>query len=70
MAKDTRDRDDRSIEHNRPYIRLQLFGTRETVQSTIDRMHATGFMDRVYWGQPMPVPGNEVEWVSVLYRRW
>lgn len=61
---------DRSIERFRPYFRLQLFGTQETVQSIINQLHALGFVDRVYWGKPMPVPGVEGEWVSVLYRRW
>ncbi|MGI0494828.1 hypothetical protein ACN4EG_23840 [Alkalinema pantanalense CENA528] len=70
MAKDMSDRPDRPIEPDRPYIRLQLFGTRDTVHSTIDRMHALGLVDRVYWGKPMPVPGQQAEWVSVLYRQW
>ncbi|MGI0491197.1 hypothetical protein ACN4EG_05255 [Alkalinema pantanalense CENA528] len=61
---------DRSIEQSRPYFRLQLFGTKNTVESIINRLHAMGFVDRVYWGKPMPVPGVDDEWVSVLQRRW
>ncbi|MBD2327123.1 hypothetical protein [Alkalinema sp. FACHB-956] len=64
------DRGDHSIEQLHPYYRLQLFGTKETVESIINRLHSIGFVDRVYWGKPMPVPGVEGEWVSVLQRRW
>ncbi|MBD2326392.1 hypothetical protein [Alkalinema sp. FACHB-956] len=54
---------DCSIERFRPYFRLQLFGTKETVQSIINQLHSLGFLDRVYWGKPMPVPGVDGAWV-------
>ncbi|OUC15602.1 MAG: hypothetical protein B0A82_06610 [Alkalinema sp. CACIAM 70d] len=70
MFTGSSDGHDRSIEHVQPYYRLQLFGTKETVESIINRLHSIGFVDRAYWGKPMPVPGVEGEWVSVLQRRW
>ncbi|OUC13856.1 MAG: hypothetical protein B0A82_15220 [Alkalinema sp. CACIAM 70d] len=70
MAKGSRDRGDHSIDHDRQWIRLQLFGTKQSVSLMIDRLHSAGVMDRVYWSQPMPVPGVVGEWVSVLRRSW
>ncbi|MBD2328774.1 hypothetical protein [Alkalinema sp. FACHB-956] len=70
MAQDSGNDRDFSIERFRPYIRLQLFGTKETVQAFIDQLHAIGMIDRIYWGRPTPVPGTEGEWVSILNRRW
>ncbi|OUC15811.1 MAG: hypothetical protein B0A82_04950 [Alkalinema sp. CACIAM 70d] len=51
----------------RPF-RFYLFGTREEVQAAINQLHSLRFSDRVRWSPPMPVPGSDWQYVSMMER--
>ncbi|MGI0493523.1 hypothetical protein ACN4EG_17205 [Alkalinema pantanalense CENA528] len=59
---------DRVGESDRRPFRFYLFGTREEVQSAINQLHVLRFSDRVRWSPPMPVPGSDWQYVSMMER--
>ncbi|OUC13211.1 MAG: hypothetical protein B0A82_18115 [Alkalinema sp. CACIAM 70d] len=62
------DHADRASESDRRPFRFYLFGTREEVQSAINQLHVLRFSDRVRWSSPMPVPGSDWQYVSMMER--
>ncbi|MGI0493272.1 hypothetical protein ACN4EG_15925 [Alkalinema pantanalense CENA528] len=62
------DGSDRVTDPERRPFRFYLFGTREEVQSAINQLHALRFSDRVRWSPPMPVPGSDWQYVSMMER--
>ncbi|OUC13053.1 MAG: hypothetical protein B0A82_19390 [Alkalinema sp. CACIAM 70d] len=59
---------DRVTDAERRLFRFYLFGTREEVQSAINQLHVLRFSDRVRWSPPMPVPGSDWQYVSLMER--
>ncbi|MGI0493899.1 hypothetical protein ACN4EG_19120 [Alkalinema pantanalense CENA528] len=59
---------DRASESDRRPFRFYLFGTREEVQSAINQLHVLRFSDRIRWSSPMPVPGSDWQYVSMMER--
>ncbi|OUC13228.1 MAG: hypothetical protein B0A82_18220 [Alkalinema sp. CACIAM 70d] len=62
------DNSDRVSDAERKPFRFYLFGTREEVQSAINQLHVLRFSDRVRWSPPMPVPGSDWQYVSMMER--
>lgn len=59
---------DRVIDPEYKPFRFYLFGTREEVQAAINQLHVLRFSDRVRWSPPMPVPGSDWQYVSMMER--
>ncbi|OUC15412.1 MAG: hypothetical protein B0A82_06660 [Alkalinema sp. CACIAM 70d] len=62
------DNSDRVTDSERRPLQFYLFGTREDVQSAINQLHVVRFSDRVRWSVPVPVPGSDWQYVSMMQR--
>ncbi|MGI0492144.1 hypothetical protein ACN4EG_10045 [Alkalinema pantanalense CENA528] len=62
------DSSDRVTDSQRRPLQFYLFGTREDVQSAINQLHVVHFSDRIRWSVPVPVPGSDWQYVSIMQR--
>ncbi|MBD2326278.1 hypothetical protein [Alkalinema sp. FACHB-956] len=59
---------DRAIDPEFKPLQFYLVGTREEVHATINQLHVLRFSDRIRWGVPVPVPGSDWQYVSIMQR--
>ncbi|OUC13094.1 MAG: hypothetical protein B0A82_18990 [Alkalinema sp. CACIAM 70d] len=59
---------DRVIDLEQKPLQFYLFGTRAEVQAAINQLHSLRFSDRIRWSIPVPVPGSDWQYFSLMQR--